>query len=527
MQNQLLLAVLRANQDSQFGQLHGFDRIGSYPDYLQAVPLCNYGYFSPYIERCRQGETAALFGPGQELLQFALTSGTTAPAKYIPVTRRFLEGYQRGWEIWGIKAISDHPDSYLRKILQVSGDPREQQTAGQLPCGAISGVLAEHQRYIVRRAYVTPAAVARIADAQDRYYTIMRFALSEDIGFISTANPSTVLALAQTAERHADRLIRDIHDGTLDVSPAIADGGRKAFRGRLRRNRPRARQLQQLLDQHGRLLPKHYWNLSFLAHWMGGTLGMYLAGLKDYFGPAPIRDIGLLASEGRISIPMEDNTPEGVLDLEANFYEFVPQDEYDRLEAPQDGDVLPDNLTVLQASQLEKGACYYLFLTNYAGLYRYNLGDLIRVNGHVGTTPLVEFLSKGSHSSSLTGEKLTEKQVVDSVRAVADQLAVALDSFIMVPQWDDPPHYRLYLALTEPLARQDLERLAQGIDHRLALANIEYESKRDSLRLGMLEVRQVPYHLLRDRDEQQIQLNQGRREQFKHRFLYNQPLDLD
>ena len=35
----------------------------------------------------------------------------------------------------------------------------------------------------------------------------------------------------------------------------------------------------------------------------------------------------------------------------------------------------------------------------------------------------------------------------------------------------------------------------------------------------MLEVRQVPARVLAEKDEQQLQANQGRREQFKHRFL--------
>ena len=527
VQHQLLQNVLRTNQESDYGRRHDFAKIDTYADFIQSIPLSNYGYVWPYIDRCRQGETNALFGPGQDIVQYSLTSGTTAPAKYIPVTSKFLHCYQRGWEIWGYKAISDHPESYLRKILQVTGDAEEQFTESGVPCGAISGVLAKHQRYIIRQAYVTPYRVSQIPIAADRYYTIMRFAVMGDIAFISTANPSTILALAQTAAERAESLIRDIHDGTLDAQLSLPREMREQFELRLKKNPVRAKDLEVLLGTHGRLLPMHYWNLSFLANWTGGTLGMYLPRLAEYFGPVPIRDIGLLASEGRITIPVADNTPEGILDIHANFYEFVPQEEYDLIDDPQGEDTIKQEVTVLQGSQLEKGKCYYIFLTNYAGLYRYNLGDLVHVTDHINTTPVLEFLSKGAHSSSITGEKLTEKQVVDAVRTVADELAVALDSFIMVPQWDDPPHYRLYLASEQPLPRQDLDRLAQRIEVRLEMSNIEYESKRDSERLGMLEVRQVPARVLAEMDEQILQANQGRREQFKHRFLYNEPLELE
>ena len=242
VQHQLLQKILHANPDSDFGKQHHVSSMGTYADFIQAIPLSNYDYVRPYIDRCRLGETGALFGPGQEIIQYALTSGTTAPAKYIPITSEFLRSFQRGWEIWGYKAISDHPDSYLRKILQVTGNAEEQITDSGVPCGAISGVLARHQRYIVRKAYATPDRISQIPIATDRYYTIMRFAIVQDIAFISTANPSTILALAQIAHERTETLIRDIHDGALDKELSLPREIREEFEVRFRKNPIRARQ---------------------------------------------------------------------------------------------------------------------------------------------------------------------------------------------------------------------------------------------------------------------------------------------
>ena len=63
VQNRLLLKILRANQASDFGRRHVFARLGSYADFSHALPLANYAYFTPYIDRCRRGETAALLAP--------------------------------------------------------------------------------------------------------------------------------------------------------------------------------------------------------------------------------------------------------------------------------------------------------------------------------------------------------------------------------------------------------------------------------------------------------------------------------
>ncbi len=529
VQTELLKRILSVNAASEFGREHGFDKISNYSDFVKSVPLSNYSYVEPYIEKCKRGQTDALFGGGQEILMFALTSGTTSAAKFIPVTKKFLESYRRGWDIWGIKAISDHSDSYLRKILQVTSSANEQVTESGIPCGAISGMLAQNQRYIVRKYYVTPYEVAEIENAADKYYTIMRLAIIEDVAFISTANPSTALTLAQTAEREAERLIRDVHDGTLDEGVSIPRALRAKLRGRLPKRPGRAGQLEEILQEKGRLLPRDFWDLSFLANWTGGTLGMYMPRLLEYYGAVPIRDIGLLASEGRMSIPLEDNTAAGVLDITSNFYEFVLQEEMDSITDVDSRKIIGDDGTPLQSCQIEKGKCYYIFLTNWAGLYRYNIGDLVRVVDFVKETPVVEFLSKGAHSSSITGEKLTERQVVEAVHRASDDLAIRIDTFVMMPQWDDPPRYRFYfeMAAAAALPQGDLRHLAGLIDRRLQMSNIEYDAKQESGRLGKLDIRQVPSGFLTKRDERLLQAKGGRREQFKHRYLYNEPTELD
>lgn len=487
------------------------------------MPLANYEYFAPYIQRCQDGQTEALFGPDETLLMFALTSGTTAPAKYIPVTQTSADHYRRGWNVWGIKALADHPNGYLRKILQVTSPFDEETTSAGIPCGAISGMLARNQKFIVRRFYATSPEVAKITNPLARYYTIMRFAITQDVGFISTANPSTTLTLARTAAEHADLIIKDVRDGTLtppaDIDPTIT----KKLTRNLRPNPRRANQLKVHLSHSKALLPKDYWNLAFLANWTGGSTGLYIPQLREYFGDVPIRDIGLLASEGRFSIPVEDSTASGILDITSNFYEFIPRDQIDQLPDPNAQSTIPGEFDILQAHQLQLNQEYYIFITNTAGLYRYNMGDLVRVTGFAQQTPLIEFLSKGAHTSSITGEKLTENQVVTAVNAAAQKLSLHVDTFVLAPQWDDLPFYCLHCQSPMMLTSNDLRKLAQTTDENLIQTNIEYESKRKTHRLGPVQAQQTTADALTNRDHQLLSRNSGRAEQFKHRFLLKQP----
>lgn len=313
VQEQILRRLLDRNAESDFGRTHGFRHIRSYADFARQIPLYHYDDLRPYIERLKRGETRALLGPGQRILMFALTSGTTAEAKYIPVTPDFLRSYRRGWNAFGFKALMDHPEALLRPILQVSSRMDESYTEAGIPCGAITGLMAATQKWLVRRYYAAPRWVAYIPDVTARQYTTMRLAIPRDVAFMITASPATQLQLARLADRYREWLIRDIHDGTLTPQMEVPLEIREALRPMLKPEPEVARRLERIVSQTGRLLPKDYWNLSFLANWTGGTMGLYLRDFPEFFGDTPVRDIGLLASEGRVSIPIEDQDRKSVV----------------------------------------------------------------------------------------------------------------------------------------------------------------------------------------------------------------------
>ncbi|MCB9849079.1 MAG: GH3 auxin-responsive promoter family protein [Phycisphaerales bacterium] len=509
-QHKVLLEKVRRNASSAFGRDFGFGEIRTYADYAKRVPILRYETLAPYIDRVRRGEITAMFDPRTTVHMFAKTSGTTDKPKYIPVTTPFLDEYRRGWNAFGIKVIRDHPGCFLRSIVQVASPMDEEHTALGIPCGAVTGLMAATQKRLVRRYYVVPRAVAYIADADARYYTIVRFAATADPAFFITASPATQLRLARTMDASADRLIRDVREGTLSTDAAIAPELRRQLNPHLSPDPARAKHLERIAESTGRLLARDVWNLGFLANWTGGTMGLYLREFPDYFGNTPVRDIGLIASEGRMSIPIEDGTPAGVLNVADNFYEFIPANDYGSDKPP-----------VLRSHELSAGEEYFILLTTSAGFYRYDIGDRVRVTGYMDEAPLIEFLHKGIHASSLTGEKLTEQQAVMAFAGLEDVPDSAHRHFVLAPQWGDPPHYRLHLEDTD-LTGTETARLAEAYDRRLQEINVEYASKRSSGRLGAVEVNVVPNGWLAARDRGISERQRASNEQFKHCYLLSE-----
>ena len=509
VQKRLLKRQLTLLAGSRFANDHHLQHVDTYQDFVRNVPVCRYETIKPYIDELMAGDTSAMFAPSEKLLMFALTSGTTGQPKHIPVTDRFVKDYRRGWNVFGLKALLDHPKAFMRNIMQITSSAREYQTAGGTWCGAITGLLAECQMKIVRKYYITPLAIAEVTDPVAKSYTVARIALPEDVSFTSTANPSTMLRLAKVMGEHTERLIRDVRDGTLNPPGDIAESARAEMAGHLKSKPVEAARLEKLVNDAGALLPKDVWNIEFLTNWTGGTLKLYLSQFDHYFGDIPIRDIGLLASEGRFSIPVEDYTPAGIAEYTSNILEFIPEDDYESDK--------PETLTL---DQVEAGEKYYLIFSNATGLTRYDIGDLVRVVDFYGKTPMFEFLNKGSHISSVTGEKLSERQVVEAVEQLAGKFNTTIENFLVCPHWAETPYYALTLERSAAIA--DDKVLADEFDAILQQLNIEYQSKRQSLRLGPAKVQRIADGYF-NRDDIQHLASTGRSEQYKRKFLLTTP----
>lgn len=511
VQEVLLKGILAHHGATAFARDHCFHTIHTIADFRRQLPVADYDYFEPYIARVRKGELNALLGDAV-VHMFALTSGTTATRKYIPVTPQYLADYKRGWNLWGLRAFADHPEVSLQPIVQMSGNWDEHRTESGIPCGTVTGLTALMQKRIVRWFYCVPPCCSRIKDISAKYYAVLRLSMARPVGVIIAANPSTMINLARAGNAEKESLIRDIADGTLNPRLDIPAEVRAELQRGLHPDPVRARELQAIVDKSGTLYPYQYWaRKCLLGNWTGGSVGSYLQQYPRYFGTHPVRDVGLIASEGRMTIPMTDNSASGILDVTTHYFEFIPEAEGD---SPKP--------TILAAHEVEEGGRYFILLTTAYGLYRYHIHDLVRVTGFHNRTPLVEFLSKGSHFSNLTGEKLSEYQVTHAMAEVLVELSVTVNAYAVAPCWnDEQPYYGLFLErgdLPDALAG---ERLATRLETRLCETNVEYAAKRESMRLGPMRLETVRNGFWAQWDRERLQRNGGTMEQYKHPCLIN------
>jgi hypothetical protein len=509
-QEELLRRIVEFHRGTDFGKDHGFAGIRTVEDFRRQVPVAPYERLEPYIRRVMRGETNALLADPR-VLMFALTSGTTASRKHIPITQQYLDDYRRGWNLWGLRAIRVHRPVFLRPIVQLSGDADEYRTEAGIPCGNLSGFTAQVQKKLIRWMYCVPPATGKLKEARARTYVALRFAVPRRIGMLVSANPSTLVNLARFMDREKESLLRDVHDGTLSRDLDVPAEIRAALAPKMKPRPDRAAELGAFAEKAGALLPKDVWPADrlLIGCWTGGSVRPYLRQLAAYYGDAPVRDLGLLASEGRMSIPVEDGTPAGVLDVTTHYFEFIPEAEIDR-----------PSPTALGAHEVEAGRDYYIVPTTKAGLYRYHISDLVRVAGFFHQTPLIEFLGKGSRFANLTGEKLSEHHVTQAVDRVTAAVGQPLTAYALAPCWDDAqPYYGLFLEEPDAADPALLRRFLMALDQALGEQNIEYEAKRASGRLGPVRAHLLPAGFWAQWDRERVARTGGSPEQYKHPCL--------
>ena len=472
------------NRDTRFGQDHHFAGIRTLADFRREIPVAGYDRLAPYIDALARGEHEALLPASERLLRFTITTGTTGVPKLNPVTATWMKEHLDSWDLWNIKMILDHPEMVGRKVLQLAGTWDMGRTASGVPISMVSSLVSHTARPIVRHYYAIPNVVADIRDPIAKYYTLLRLAMTQNVGFVASISPGNLVRLAEIGNSESRSLIRDIHDGTLSSAFDIPGPIRRQLQPYVSHPAPReAHTLERLADERGALYPRDYWSNPVIGCWLGGTAGFQARYLPDYFGPVPLRDLGLVSSEGRHTIPLHDHSTFGVLAVTTNYYEFVPLGEQN-IRHP-----IP-----LEAHELQVGHDYSLVMTTSSGIFRYEIGDVVRCQGYLGKAPILEFLQKLGRCADLEGEKLTEHHFVQAANEAADAQHIHLGNVTVVPYRpeQDRPCYVVLAELTMVPETDRAQQFLLALDKSLAAVNFLYSAHRKSHVLGPPRLWRLP-----------------------------------
>ena len=516
-QAEFLMRLLHSNRHTEYGRKHRFSSIRSEKEYREVLPIVDYNDLAPYMTAIREGRQAILTAEPVYLL--VRTSGTTAHPKLIPVTHSSLHAAHRTMRLWLYSCLRAHPDAFGGHMLIITGSAREGVLDTGLPYGSASGLMPDALPGWLHDAFAAPPCIAAVEDYSLRYYLLARAAFAKSVSFVASPNPLTLVRLCECADAHQEKIVRAIHNGWIsDAIRNPADRTRLGLPPGLDRlfqpNPGRSRFLDDVLKRVGRLAPPECWpDLQLLGCWLGGSIGHQASLLDTSYPGVPRRDLGYMASEGVFTLPTEDGTPVGMLVPDTNYYEFIP--------AEGEG-----SKTTLSACDLEAGQAYRILITNYQGLYRYDINDIVQVHGYRHGLPLLSFARKGSNMLDIAGEKLHLNHFLFAMEKLRTAFSLDIRQFRVAPLVGEL-RYEFFVDIRGDLDSQFAASvLLPALDAYLCESNMEYQSRRNSGRLHAPVL-----NLMASEWEERLRnhdLAGGLNEtQYKWRQLAAEPIDLD
>ena len=476
---QTLRGILNYAKDTVYGREHHFAEILAAKDdkelyalYQQYVPAQEYEALRPYVERHKNGEANVLF-PGKPIM-YATTSGTTKEPKWVPITDVYLNSvYGKMTKVWLFNFIKNRPKVFTGKIVSIVGKVIEGYAPDGTVFGSVSGVTQRDCPKFVKKLYASPADVFSITDYNARYYAIMRMGIERNITLIVTANPSTIVEMQNNVNEFYDQYVDDIEHGTLNKDLNISPEIRAAIQPYLKPNPERAAELRALKQKYGTVLPKHYWpNMQILNTWKCGNTKVYVDKFEHSFPEQMLhQEFGYFSSECRFGLVLDD-TNNTVLFPHFHYYEFI-----------EEHDLENEHPHFLQLHELEQGKRYCPFVTTYAGLYRYNMNDLVEVGPNFVNTPTVHMIQKVNGIVTMTGEKLHERQFIEAVHTAEKELQMPVKFFVGFADLSISAYHFYYEFENLATTQQQAEQFTQKVDQVLQQSNIEYKAKRESFRV--------------------------------------------
>ena len=487
----VLRGILAANARCEFGVRHAFSGVRDMEEYRDRVPLSTYEDYREAVDRIARGEPNVL--TGDPVIRLVPTGGSTSGRKLIPYTRALRAAMDEAVGAWAADLFARMPrlmgGRAYWSITPAGPVPDADPRRDRMPVGFDDDAeyLGAVARRVMPRVLAVPSLVRHVDDMEAwRYVTVAFLARARSLALVSVWNPLFLRLLLDALARDWDRIGDDLSRGALrpprPLPPAIAAGLEGLWRADPRRAAEMRRigaEETQAWRRHARLWPA----LRLVSCWADGHARAPASDLRALLPQACVQGKGLVATEGFVTLPLV-GCPGALLAVRSHVFEFLPRS---RTGSASDQGGTATRL----AHELATGEEYSVVLSNGAGLYRYCLRDVVRVVGHVGECPLLEFVAKEDQVSDRVGEKLDACHVQTRLQ---ESLAAArvVPVFAMVA-WEagERGAGRYVLFIEAPEACDGLlARVAERLDEALR-ENPQYAYARDLGQLGPLEAFRV------------------------------------
>ncbi|XP_061995945.1 jasmonoyl--L-amino acid synthetase JAR6 isoform X2 [Rosa rugosa] len=490
IQKETLKKILEQNRSAEYLQLLGLNGRTDLESFKRVVPLVTHTDLDPYIQRIADGDSSPVL-TGKPITTISLSSGTTqGRSKFIPFNDELMENTMQIYQTSFAFRNREFPIGN-GKALQFIYGSKQFQTKGGLAAGtATTNVYRCSKFKETMKAMQTPCCspdevIFGLEFHQSLYcHLLCGLLFSDEVQLVSSTFAHSIVQAFRTFELLWEELCADIRDGSLS-SRITVPSIRAAMLKLLEPNPELAdsvyRKCSGLSNWYG-LIPALFPNAKYIYGVMTGSMELYLNKLRHYAADLPLLSADYGASEGWIAANVNPKVP-----TEMTTYVVLPNIGYFEFIPVRDGiDFKPVGLT-----EVKIGEEYEVVVTNFAGLYRYRLGDVVKVMGFHNSTPELKFLCRSNLLLTINIDKNTEKDLQISVEEAAKLLAAekleVVDFSSHVDLSTNPGHYVIFWELSGEASQEVLNECCNCLDKSFVDAG--YRSSRKVNGIGPLELR--------------------------------------
>jgi len=346
-------------------------------------------------------------------------------------------------------------------------------------CSATSGGM-NGIKHIVPFLYTSPIDVMKVEDKEAALYLHLLFALEESsLMYISGVFISNVLDFFRVLEDKYKLLVRDIRKGRINNKIDIDEKTRTSLNKLLFPNASRADKLEKEFNKGFKVIAKRIWpRLLFIETVTGANFSIYDDKVNYYTDSFPIYSPSYASTEAMIGINPYINKIRYVIIPDTAFYEFIPIEKKENSK----------NKT-LNLDELEIGKKYEIVITNYAGLYRYRMGDVVKVVGYYNNCPEVEFMYRKNLLLNMVSEKTNEEHLTAAIRGTMKKLNINLVDYTTEPDNSiTPGRYIFYFEFKDKITKNQIKLIEKTLDKELRKANLAYDRARNNKKLSMVKI---------------------------------------
>ncbi|CAH8363479.1 unnamed protein product [Eruca vesicaria subsp. sativa] len=512
VQRRVLDEILSRNADVEYLKRHGLQGRTDRETFKHVMPVVTYEDIQPDINRIANGDKSQILC-SSPISEFLTSSGTSGgERKLMPTIEEELDRRSLLYSLLMPVMSQFVPGLEKGKGMYFLFIKSESKTPGGLPARPVltSYYKSPHFKnrpYDPYTNYTSPNQTILCPDSYQSMYSQMLCGLCqhEEVLRVGAVFASGFIRAIKFLEKHWPQLSYDIRTGTLNAE--ITDISVREAVEEILKPDPK---LADFVETECRktswqgIITRLWPNTKYVDVIVTGTMSQYIPTLDYYSNGLPLVCTMYASSECYFGVNLsplcKPSEVSYTLIPTMAYFEFLP---VHRNSGVTSSINLPKALTEKEQQELvdlvdvKLGQEYELVVTTYAGLYRYRVGDVLRVTGFKNNAPQFSFICRKNVVLSIDSDKTDEVELHNAVKNAVTHLVPFDASLSEYTSYADtssiPGHYVLFWELClnggTPVPPSVLEDCCLTIEESL---NSVYRQGRVSDKsIGPLEIKVV------------------------------------